>query len=217
VVSEFYRHAHSRRGTTVRLNTSVVAIEGRFGRVTGVRVADDRLLSADLVIIGVGVVPRTELAEQLGLVCADGIVVDEFARTSDLSVVAAGDCTVIRHPLAAGGMVRLESMPNAVAQARVAAATLAGIPRRDAEVPWFWSDQYDLKLQIAGVAEGYDELAVHGDPETEKFSVWYYRRGQLLAVNAVNSPADYLAGRKSLASAAMAASAETPSCTGSQR
>jgi 3-phenylpropionate/trans-cinnamate dioxygenase ferredoxin reductase component len=199
VVSEFYRRAHTRRGTAIRLGTAVAAIEGRHGRVTGVWLEDGTLLPADVVVVGVGVVPRTELAEQVGLACAGGIVVDAYTRTSEPSIVAAGDCTVLTNPLTGEGVVRLESMPNAVSQARVAGATLAGKPRPYTDVPWFWSDQYDLKLQIAGVADGYDELAVRGDPETEEFSVRYFRQGRLLAVNAVNRPADYLAVRKALA------------------
>lgn len=203
VVSEFYRHAHARRGTQIRLDTGVTAIHGdgahgAGGRVRAVELADGTFLPADLVVVGIGVVPRTELAEQLGLACAEGIVVDEFARTSQPSVVAAGDCTVLPDPLTGQGLVRLESMPNAVGQARVAAATLAGKPSRYSDVPWFWSDQYDLKLQIAGLADGFDELVVRGSLNDEKFSVLYYRRGQLRAITSVNSASDYLAVRRAL-------------------
>jgi 3-phenylpropionate/trans-cinnamate dioxygenase ferredoxin reductase subunit len=200
VISEFYRRAHLRRGTGIRLGAQVARIEGERGRVTGVRLADGALLPAGLVVVGVGVVPRTELAEQLGLRCDGGIVVDEFARTSEPSIVAAGDCTLMPDPLTGEGLVRLESMPNAVAQARVAAATLAGKPQPYTDVPWFWSDQYDLKLQMAGVTNGYDRLVVRGDPDGERFSVLYYRRGMLLGINAVNRAPDYLAVRKALAS-----------------
>ncbi|MCW3845420.1 FAD-dependent oxidoreductase, partial [Micromonospora yasonensis] len=200
VISEFYRQAHTRRGARIRLGAGVAEICGTNGKVTGVRLTDGSLLPADLVVVGVGVVPRTELAVQLGLRCEGGIVVDEFARTSEPSVVAAGDCTVLPNPLTGEGLVRLESMPNAVAQARVAAATLAGKPQPYTDVPWFWSDQYDLKLQIAGVPDGYDSFVVRGDPDRERFSVLYYRRGNLLAVNAVNLAPDYLAARRALAS-----------------
>ncbi|RCG30487.1 ferredoxin [Sphaerisporangium album] len=199
-VSEFYRHAHARRGTEVLLGAQLTRIDGEHGRVAGVSLADGTRLPADLVVAGVGVVPRTELAEQLGLACDGGIVVDEFARTSDPSIVAAGDCTVMPNPVTGEGRVRLESMPNAIAQARVAAATLIGKARPYADVPWFWSDQYDLKLQIAGVADGYDQVVVRGEPESEAFSALYYRGGELLAVNAVNRTADYLVVRKALAS-----------------
>jgi 3-phenylpropionate/trans-cinnamate dioxygenase ferredoxin reductase subunit len=197
VVSEFYREAHDRRGTAVRLGAGVAAFDGD-GRVRGVRLTDGTNLVADLVLVGVGVAPRTELAEQLGLACAGGIVVDEQARTSEPSVVAAGDCTIMPNPQTGVGRVRLESMPNAISQARTAAATLVGAPVPKPEVPWFWSDQYDLKLQIAGVADGHDDVEVRGDVAAEKFAVRYYRNGRLLAVHAVNSARDYLSVRKEL-------------------
>jgi 3-phenylpropionate/trans-cinnamate dioxygenase ferredoxin reductase component len=197
VVSEFYRKAHVRRGTAVRLGAGVAAFAG-VTEVTGVRLTDGTSLEADLVVVGVGVAPRTELAEQVGLECAGGIVVDRLARTSEPSVVAAGDCTVMPNPQTGTGRVRLESMPNAISQARVAAATLVGAPAPEPEIPWFWSDQYDLKLQIAGVADGHDEVEVRGDVAAEKFAVRYYRGGRLLAVHAVNSAREYLAVRKEL-------------------
>ena len=119
-------------------------------------------------MVGVGVVPRTELAEQLGLACDGGIVVDARARTSDPTVVAAGDCTVLPHPLTGEGRVRLESVNNAVSQAAAAAATVAGAPAPAPNVPWFWSNQGDLRLQIAGLSTGFDEYVVRGEPETRE-------------------------------------------------
>ncbi|REE57866.1 3-phenylpropionate/trans-cinnamate dioxygenase ferredoxin reductase subunit [Streptomyces sp. 3212.3] len=198
VVSEFYRGAHVRRGTRVLLSAAVAGFDGERGRVTGVRLADGTRLPADLVLIGVGVLPRTELAERLGLECDRGIVVDGGARTSDPHVVAAGDCTVQPHPMTGLGRVRLESVQNAVAQAATAAATLLGTPAPQRAVPWFWSYQGDLKLQIAGLSGGYDQHVVRGDPDSERFSVLYYRQDELLAIDAVNSPADYMAVRKAL-------------------
>lgn len=198
VMSAFYRSAHVRRGTAVRLDARVAGFEGAAGRVTGVRLADGALLPADLVLVGIGVAPRTELAEALGLACEDGIVVDTRARTSDPRVVAAGDCTAQPHPLAGRGRIRLESVQNATGQAALAAATLLGRPAPAAAVPWFWSYQGDLKLQIAGLSDGWDELVVRGDPATEHFAVLYYRAGRLLAADAVNSPADYMAVRRAL-------------------
>ncbi|MQA93484.1 MAG: ferredoxin [Streptosporangiales bacterium] len=202
VISEFYRAAHNRRGSTVLLSAEVAGFTGCDGRVAGVGLKDGRSLPADLVLIGIGAVPRTELAEQLGLDCAGGIVVDGYARTSERSVVAAGDCTVQPHPLAANGRIRVESVQNAIAQARVAAAGLLGRYGDTTAVPWFWSDQGDLKLQIAGLNAGYEECVVRGDPETERFSVLYYRGDRLLAIDAVNRPADYMAVRKALAAGA---------------
>ncbi|MFC9075684.1 NAD(P)/FAD-dependent oxidoreductase [Streptomyces sp. NPDC057062] len=198
VVSEFYRRAHVRRGTRVLLSAAVAGFDGERGRVTGVRLADGTRLPADLVLIGVGVLPRTELAERLGLECDRGIVVDGGARTSDPHVVAAGDCTVQPHPMTGLGRVRLESVQNAVAQAAIAAATLLRTPAPQRAVPWFWSYQGDLKLQIAGLSGGYDQHVVRGDPDSERFSVLYYRQDELLAIDAVNSPADYMAVRKAL-------------------
>jgi 3-phenylpropionate/trans-cinnamate dioxygenase ferredoxin reductase subunit len=198
VVSQFYLQAHRRRGTTVELNAAAAAITGDQGLVTGLALTDGRHLEADLVLIGVGVVPRTELAEQIGLDCDGGIVVDIAARTSHPRVVAAGDCTVQPHPLTGLGRVRIESVPNAVAQAKAAASTLLGRPAGKPAVPWFWSDQADLKLQIAGLSTGYDQVVVRGDPTTERFSAVYYQGGRLLAADAVNQPADYVAVRKAL-------------------
>jgi 3-phenylpropionate/trans-cinnamate dioxygenase ferredoxin reductase component len=198
VVSEFYRQAHSRRGTDVRLATAVAGFSGRDGSVTGVLLADGTELPADLVMVGVGVLPRTELAEQLGMECDGGIVVDAHARTSEPSVVAAGDCTVLPHPLTGEGRVRLESVHGAVHQASVAAATLVGAEVETRSVPWFWSNQGQLRLQIAGLSTGFDSFVVRGNMDEEKFSVLYYRDGELLAVDAVNNPVDYMVVRKAL-------------------
>ena len=216
VVSEFYRAAHERRGTTVLLSTGLRAIEGDAeGRVSRVVLDGDLHLPADLVVVGVGVVPRIELAEQIGLSCDGGIVVDEHARTSAPGVVAAGDCTVLPHPLTGEGRVRLESVQNATTQAALAAASLLGRLDGKPAVPWFWSNQGDLRLQIAGLSAGFDNHVVRGDPDTERFSVLYYRGEQLLAIDAVNTPTDYLVVRKALGQgiplpAHLAADASTP-------
>lgn len=199
VVSEFYRDAHRRRGVRVRLGRTVAAIHGHAGRVAGVQLDDGTRLAADTVLVGVGAVPRTELAEQLDLACAGGIRVDGGGRTSIPAVVAAGDCTTVRHPTTGEGWVRLESVPGATGQARAAAASLAGRPAPAPEPPWFWSDQFDLKLQLAGLPGPDDRVVVRGDPATERFSVLHYRGDRLTAVHAVNTPADYLAGRAALA------------------
>jgi 3-phenylpropionate/trans-cinnamate dioxygenase ferredoxin reductase subunit len=207
VVSEFYRQAHGRRGTTVLLSAQVCAFRGDHGHVRTVHLSDGTVLDADLVLVGVGLVPRTELAEQLGLECDGGIVVNSHACTSEPSIVAAGDCTVLPHPVTGVGRVRLESVQNAVAQARVAASSLVGRdvdggPADTRTVPWFWSDQHDLKLQIAGLNTGYDRCVVRGDPDSERFSVLYYRDGRLLSIDSVNRPVDYMAVRKALADGA---------------
>jgi 3-phenylpropionate/trans-cinnamate dioxygenase ferredoxin reductase component len=203
VVSDFYRGAHERRGTVVHLSAAVTALEeGPRGRVGAVVLADGTRLPADVVLVGVGIVPRTELAEQIGASCDGGIVVDRCARTSVPGVVAAGDCTVFPNPMTGEGSVRLESVQNAVSQSKVAAAALLGEDVPYTDVPWFWSDQYDLKLQIAGLNAGHDKLVVRGDRDAERFAALYYRRGNLVACDAVNSPADYLTVRKALAQGA---------------
>jgi 3-phenylpropionate/trans-cinnamate dioxygenase ferredoxin reductase subunit len=198
VVSEFYRDAHLGRGVDIRLGAQVVSLGGKHNRVRAVQLSDGSRIPADLVIVGIGVEPCTELARQLGLESAGGIVVDRYARTSNPNVVAAGDCTVQPHPLTGMGRVRLESVQNAISQAKTAAATMAGLRVPNDSVPWFWSDQYDLKLQIAGLSAGHDEYVVRGDIAGEAFSVLYYRDGALLAVDAVNMPGDYMAVRKAL-------------------
>ena len=202
VVSDFFLAAHERRGTTVRLSTGVTGFRGEDGRVRAVLLDDGSELPADLVVVGVGVVPRTELAEAVGLEVDGGIVVDSHARTSHPGVVAAGDCTVLPHPLTGVGRVRLESVQNAVAQAGIAAATLLHREVNTRAVPWFWSNQGDLKLQIAGLSTGYDAHVVRGEPDSERFSVLYYRSGELLAVDAVNNPVDYMVVRKALTAGA---------------
>jgi 3-phenylpropionate/trans-cinnamate dioxygenase ferredoxin reductase subunit len=215
VVSEFYRAAHERRGTRVLLSTGVQRLAGRDGRVAGVVLADGTELPADLVVVGIGVVPRTGLAEQIALECDGGIVVDAHGRTSDPTIVAAGDCTVRPHPLTGQGRVRLESVQSAVEQATTAATALLGRTPGTPSVPWFWSNQADLRLQIAGLSTGYDQHVVRGEPDSERFSVLYYRDGRLLAVDAVNNPVDYMAVRKALTNgiaipAERAADATTP-------
>jgi 3-phenylpropionate/trans-cinnamate dioxygenase ferredoxin reductase subunit len=197
VVSDFYVQAHRRRGVQVLLGSGVVGLSGE-GSVRSVELADGTSLRADLVLVGIGIVAHTELAEQLGLeVAGGGIVVDELGRTSRPGVVAAGDCTAMRVP---GGVRRIESVANAIDQARVAASTLAGLRDPLGTVPWFWSDQGDLKLQTAGLSTGFDDVVLRGDVTTEQFSALYYREGKLIAIDAINAPRDYMAVRKILES-----------------
>ena len=199
--SAFYLAAHRRRGTRVILNAQVVRFLGEHDRVTAVELGSGDVIKADVVLIGVGVIARTELAEQLGLAVDNGIVVDASALCSDGLTVAAGDCANLPNPsLTPGGIerLRLESVQNAVEQAKVAAATLLGRPAEYSTVPWFWSDQADLKLQIAGLSGGHDQIVLRGDPDSEKFSVLYYRAGQLIAADCVNRPLDFIAVRAML-------------------
>lgn len=199
--SEFYLDAHRRRGVEVVLQAKPVRITGDAeGDVTGVELEDGTVIPAEVVVIGIGVIPRTELAEQLGLTVDGGIVVDEHALASDGVTVAAGDCAIMPNPYARGSVdtLRIESVNNAIEQAKVAAATLLGQPAPYASVPWFWSDQADVKLQIAGLNHGYDEVVVRGDRDAEKFSVLYYRDGVLIAADCVNNPAEFLHIRQAL-------------------
>ena len=199
-VSAFYEAAHRAAGVAIHCGAGVKAFHGG-ARVTAVETTDGRQFACDVAILGIGIEPNVELAARAGLPCGNGIVVDELAQTADPNIVAAGDCTNHPHPLLER-RVRLESVPNAIHQAKVAAATLVGTPSAYSEVPWFWSDQYDLKLQIAGLSTGYDEVVLRGDPAARSFAAFYLRAGQLLAVDAVNSPREFIAGKKLVASRA---------------
>jgi 3-phenylpropionate/trans-cinnamate dioxygenase ferredoxin reductase subunit len=199
-VSAFYESCHRAAGVVIHCNAAVKALHGA-GRVSAVETTDGRTFACDILIVGIGIVPNVELAADAGLACDNGIVVDEHARTADPHIVAAGDCT--NHPLPlVERRVRLESVPNAIHQAKVAAATLLGTPLAYSEVPWFWSDQYDLKLQIVGLSTGYDEVVLRGAPAARSFAAFYLRGGELLAVDAVNSPKEFIAAKKLVANRA---------------
>jgi 3-phenylpropionate/trans-cinnamate dioxygenase ferredoxin reductase subunit len=194
-VSTFYERLHRDAGVDIRCGAAVRAFRGAGTRVTAVETADGTRFDCDAAIVGIGIVPNVELAAAAGLPCANGIVVDEHARTADPHVLAAGDCTSHRHPLYARS-VRLESVPNAVHQGKVAAATLLGSPSAYSEVPWFWSDQFDVKLQIAGLSQGYDDVVVRGDFTKRSFAAYYLARGRIIAVDAVGSPREFVHGKK---------------------
>jgi 3-phenylpropionate/trans-cinnamate dioxygenase ferredoxin reductase component len=197
VVSEFYLEAHRRRGVRVLLGTGVVGLSGN-GAVSSVELSDGTSLSTDVVLVGIGLSAHTDLAEQLAIeVSGGGIVVDARGRTSRTDVVSAGDCTALRSP---DGFRRIESVANAIDQARAAAATLVDAPAPPRAVPWFWSDQGDIKLQIAGLSAGFDEVVVRGDPQHEQFAALYYRGSDLIAIDAINAPREYMAVRKILES-----------------
>jgi len=196
-VSEFYQRYHKRKGVKIVTGARVAELKAGEGRVGAVLCDDGSEHPADLVIIGIGVLPNITRAEAAGLKCANGIVVDELARTSDPRVVAAGDCTNHYNPLLKRRL-RLESVQNAVDQAKTAAATLLGEELPYTQVPWFWTDQYDLKMQMAGISEGYDAEVVRGDPKEKAFSVFYFRDERLLAVDSVNRPADHMQSRRLL-------------------
>jgi 3-phenylpropionate/trans-cinnamate dioxygenase ferredoxin reductase subunit len=195
-LSEFYLRRHEREGVQVHCDTSVSAFEGD-GRVREV-VCGDRRFAADLVIVGVGILPDVLLATSAGIRCDNGVWVDERCQASDPNIWAAGDCT--NHPsVRYGRRVRLESVDNAVEQGRVAATNMCGGQAQHDHVPWFWSDQYDVKLQIAGLSQGYDAAVLRGDPQSGSFALYYLAQGQLVAVDAVNSPRDFMTGKRWIA------------------
>lgn len=192
---------HVAEGIEILLGAQVDRIVARGGTAGGVEV-DGCLLPADIVLIGVGVVPNTELAESMGLDCDDGIRVDEYAITSDGVTVAVGDCANLPSPVpgaSPGERIRLESVNNAIEQAKVAAYAITGRKQQYAGVPWFWSNQGLLKLQIAGLSRGHDRTVVRRDDEVGKFSVLYYRGDDLIAADCVNAPLDFLAVKAALA------------------
>ncbi len=197
-VSAFYSRVHREEGVTIVTEAQVERLEGNGG-VRSVQLADGSAIDADLVVIGVGVIPATELAESAGLKVDNGIVVDEFARTSDPDIVAAGDCTNHYNPIY-DRRLRLESVQNATDQAKVAANTLCGKLEAYSALPWFWSDQYDLKLQIAGLSQGFDRVVMRGSSDTGRsFAAFYFSGERLLAVDAVNRPKEFMAVRRALA------------------
>jgi 3-phenylpropionate/trans-cinnamate dioxygenase ferredoxin reductase subunit len=196
-VSAFFAAEHLAQGVKLHCNTAVAAFEGD-ATVREVVCVDGRRFAADLVVIGAGIVPVTQIAADAGILCDNGIVVDEHCRTSVADVYAAGDCT--NHPSPRyGRRVRLESVDNAFEQARSAVSNMLDKSTVHDKVPWFWSDQYDLKLLIVGLSHGYDRCVVRGDPATRSFSACYLRDGELLALDAINSPRDYMAARKLIA------------------
>ncbi|WP_018177096.1 NAD(P)/FAD-dependent oxidoreductase [Jongsikchunia kroppenstedtii] len=198
VVSTFFDRIHRAQGVDVRTSAVVEAFRGDE-RVEEVVLAGNETLAADFVIVGVGVIPNTDLALAAGLEVDNGIVVDEGTRTSDVDIVAAGDC-VNHHIARYNRRVRLECVAAATEQAKVAAATISGNESGLATLPWFWSDQYDLKLQIAGLSTGYDEVLVSGDPDHDRdFTCYYFSDGELIAADCVNRPKDFITARRAIA------------------
>ncbi|MGB5149345.1 MAG: FAD-dependent oxidoreductase [Mycobacterium sp.] len=196
-VSAFFDRIHREEGVDIRTGALVEALSGD-GRVREVILAGGESIPADLVIVGIGVEPNTELAAAAGLVVDNGVVIDDQARTSDPDIVAAGDCAS-HHMARYGRRIRLESVPSAVEQAKVAAATVCGKSKNIAALPWFWSDQYDLKLQIAGLNTGYDEVVLSGDPTRDRdFTCFYLRAGELIAADCINRPRDFMFSKRAI-------------------
>jgi 3-phenylpropionate/trans-cinnamate dioxygenase ferredoxin reductase component len=200
-ISTFYEKIHRANGVEFVLGAMAERFEGN-ARAQGVSTNLGRV-EADFILAGIGIVPNCELAQAAGLAWDNGILVDEYGVTSDPDIFAAGDCT--SHPGFAGARVRLESVQNAIDQAKHAALAMVGKPLAYREVPWFWSDQYDLKLQIAGLAGAGDIKVLRGNPDSRKFSVFHLRDGVVAAVEAVNAAPDYIVGRRLIAARAVVA------------
>jgi len=205
-IGAFYTRVHRDAGTDIRLGARIAGFEG-IGSVTGVRLGEGEILPADLVLVGVGVLPNIEIAQAAGLVCGNGIVVDEAMRTSHPDVFAVGD--IAWRPLVHYGREgRLESVHNAIEGGKLAAAAILGANPPPLEAPWFWSDQFDLKLQTAGLWTGADERVMRGDPADRAFAVFYLKEGRLIAVDAVNAAPEFIVGKKLVAAKAKVAPGE---------
>jgi 3-phenylpropionate/trans-cinnamate dioxygenase ferredoxin reductase component len=196
-ISDYFQERHTAAGIRIHLGVQATSIEADGTKVTGVSLSDGRHLPADLVVVGVGVLPNVELAAEAGLPVASGIIVDEQLLTSDPNISAIGDCALFASPRF-GGSLRLESVQNATDHARCVAARLTGDAKTYDGLPWFWSDQADDKLQIAGLTTGYDRVVVRGDRAQRSFSAFCYKAGKLVGIESVNRAADHVFGRKIL-------------------
>jgi 3-phenylpropionate/trans-cinnamate dioxygenase ferredoxin reductase subunit len=199
-ISEFMRETHAAQEVRIELNASVARIEG-VGGATGVTLEDGRRIDADGVVIGVGVAPNCELAAEAGLEVANGIAVDEYLQTSAERIFAIGDAASFPS-VHAGARVRLESVQNAADQANAVAKAIAGKPEPYRAAPWFWTDQFDVRMQMAGVCTRADQWVVRGDPAARKFSVFHFVQGNLRAIDSVNRPAEHLLARRLIAARA---------------
>jgi 3-phenylpropionate/trans-cinnamate dioxygenase ferredoxin reductase subunit len=196
-ISDYFQERHTAAGIRIHLGVQATSIESGGVKVNGVSLSDGRHVPADLVVVGVGVLPNVELAEQAGLPVAAGIVVNEQLLTADPDISAIGDCALFASPRF-GGSLRLESVQNAADHARCVAARLTGNARTYDGLPWFWSDQGDDKLQIAGLTTGYDRVVVRGDRAQRSFSAFCYKSGQLVGIESINRASDHVFGRKIL-------------------
>jgi len=197
IVSAFYERLHREEGVTIATGTAVTGFEGN-GRLEQV-ICDGLRLAADLVVVGVGAIPNSELAREAGLAVDNGIVVDAQCRTQDPAIHAIGDCASQSHPLL-DQHLRLESVHSALEQARTVAAAICGRPAPTVQTPWFWSDQYDVKLQMAGLSARHDAVVVRGDPDRGRsFAVFYLRQGELVAVDAVNRAPEFMMSKQLIA------------------
>ncbi|BBB09281.1 NAD(P)/FAD-dependent oxidoreductase [Sphingopyxis sp. EG6] len=205
-LSRFYEREHRDHGVDLRLGVAVEAIEGT-DHVTGVRLADGEVIAADLVIVGIGIIPAVEPLIAAGAEGGNGVLVDRLCKTSLPDIYAIGDCAAHANDYAEGVVIRLESVQNANDQANVVAKGIVGDEAPYHAIPWFWSNQYDLKLQTAGLSTGHDRAVMRGDPATRSFSVIYLKAGKVIAIDCVNATKDYVQGRM-IVTAGLVASAE---------
>ena len=196
-VSEYFQARHAEAGVRIHLGVMATAIEADGDKVTGVSLSDGRHIPADLVVVGVGVLPNVELAKEAGLPTASGIIVNDHLLTRDPNISAIGDCCLFESPRFRGSL-RLESVQNATDQAKCVAARLTGDDKVYDGQPWFWSDQGDDKLQIAGLTTGYDRVVLRGDPSQKAFSAFCYKQGRLVGIESVNRAGDHMFGRRLL-------------------
>jgi 3-phenylpropionate/trans-cinnamate dioxygenase ferredoxin reductase subunit len=193
-VADFFRRYHEARGVALRFNAEVVALQGHDGHVTGVQLACGAVEPCDVLLVGIGVTPNVELAKAAGLRCDRGVTVDQYGRTSEPDIYAIGDCTC--RPSIYGRMVCPESVASAIEQARQVAAHITGHAPPALEVPWNWSDQYDLKLQVAGFPFDVDQTVVRGNPAEAGFAVFHLANRRVRQVEAINAPAEFMGGRQ---------------------
>jgi 3-phenylpropionate/trans-cinnamate dioxygenase ferredoxin reductase component len=196
VLSAFYEAEHRAHGVDLRTGIGVVAIEGAQGHVCGVRLDDDSVVPADLVIVGIGIIPSIEPLAAAHALCANGVLVDAHCQTSLPHIYAIGDCAAHSNGYANGDIIRLESVQNANDQAKIAALAILGDPQPYEATPWFWSNQYDLRLQTVGLSGGHDAAIMRGDPATRSFSIVYLKDGRVIALDCVNMVRDYAQGRR---------------------
>jgi len=195
-LSRFYEAEHRAHGVDIHLGANVEAIEGASGQVSGVRLATGQVLPADMVVVGIGIVPAVEPLKKAGASGENGIQVDDLCHTGLPDIHAIGDCAAHTNTFGGGIRVRLESVQNAADQAICVARAISGRPEAYRSVPWFWSNQYDLRLQTVGLSAGFDDSVVRGDPAVRSFSVIYLRAGRVIALDCVNAVKDYVQGRK---------------------
>ncbi|WBO21952.1 NAD(P)/FAD-dependent oxidoreductase [Sphingomonas abietis] len=194
-LSRFYEAEHRAHGVDVRLNTMVECIEEQDGRASGVRLAGGEILACEMVIVGIGIVPAVEPLLAAGARGGNGVAIDQHGRTTLPDIFALGDCAMHANSYADGMPIRLESVQNAHDMAMTVARTITGGPEPYESVPWFWSNQYDLKLQTVGLSTGHDQAIVRGDPATRSFAIIYLRQGRVVAIDAVNAVKDYAQGK----------------------